>query len=168
METRLEHILTSSYKYEMIASMKSHPEDFDEAIQLALADRQPYSKRAAWLLWSVMDENDHRIQNHMENILDALTVRGDEQARELMIILQRMDLNVTYEGRLFDICVSIWKKTEKQPSVRFNAFKLMIKISKKHPDLSKELFFLMEPQYMDSLSDTVKRSVSKLVAKLDE
>lgn len=53
-ETKLEHILTNSYKADMISYLKSHPEDFDEAIKLAIADKQPYSWRAAWLLWSCM------------------------------------------------------------------------------------------------------------------
>ena len=39
-ETKLEHILTNSYKADMISYLKSHPEDFDEAIKLAIADKQ--------------------------------------------------------------------------------------------------------------------------------
>lgn len=39
----------------------------------------------------------------------------------------------------------------------------MIKIIKKHPDLSKEIIFLTESHYTDSLSDTVKKSISKMI-----
>ena len=42
-----------------------------------------------------------------------------------------MNLGDEYEGKLFDICAKIWEKVEKQASVRYNAFKLMIKIIKK-------------------------------------
>jgi hypothetical protein len=117
--------------------MKSHPEDFEDAIKLAIADKQPYSWRAAWLLWSCMDKNDQRIHRNLEKIIDTLPLKCDDQLRELLIILQRMELNDDYEGKLFDICVNIWEKIGKQPSVRYNAFKLMVKIIKKHPDLSK-------------------------------
>ena len=65
-ETKLEHILTNSYKADMISYMKSHPEDFEEAIKLAITDKQPYSWRAAWLLWSCMDKNDQRINKYIE------------------------------------------------------------------------------------------------------
>ena len=166
METKLEHILTHSYKEDMISYMKSHPEEFEEAIKLAIADKQPYSWRAAWLLWSCMDKNDQRIHRYLEKIIDILPTKSDDQLRELLIILQRMELHDDYEGKLFDICVNIWEKIGKQPSVRYNAFKLMVRIIKKHPDLNKELIFLTETHYMDSLSDTVKKSVSKMMAGL--
>jgi hypothetical protein len=143
--------------------MKSHPEDFEEAIKLAIADKQPYSWRAAWLLWSCMDKDDQRIIKYIEKIIDAIPRRNDDQLRELMIILQRMEINEDFEGKLFDICVNIWKQTGKQPSVRYNAFKLMVRITKNHPELSKEITLLTESRYMDSLSATVKKSISKMI-----
>ncbi len=121
METKLEHILTNSYKAEMISYMKSHPEDFDEAIILAISDKRPYSWRAAWLLWSCMDKNDQRINKYIKKIIDTLSTKCDDRLRELLIILQRMELRDDYEGKLFDICVNIWEKIGKQPSVRYNA-----------------------------------------------
>ncbi|MCK9617614.1 MAG: hypothetical protein M0R21_07230 [Lentimicrobiaceae bacterium] len=166
MKTKLEHILTHSYKADMISYMKSHPEDFDELIKLAIADKQPYSWRAAWLLWSCMDKNDRRIHRYAEKIIDTLPTKCDNQLRELLIILQRMELNDDYEGKLFDICVNIWEKIGKQPSVRYNAFKLIVKTVKNHPDLSKEIIFMTESHYMDSLSDTVKKSIFKMTAGL--
>lgn len=165
-ETKLEHILTNSYKADMISYMKSHPEDFEEAIKLAITDKQPYSWRAAWLLWSCMDKNDQRIKKYVERIIDTLSTKSDDQLRELLIILQRMELKEEYEGKLFDICVNIWGKIGKQPSLRYNAFKLMIKIIKRHPDLLKEIGFMTESRYTDSLSDTVKKSISKMISGL--
>lgn len=167
-ETKLEHILTHSYKADMISYMKSHPEDFEEAVNLAISDKQPYSWRAAWLLWSCMKKNDQRIRRYVEKIIDTIPTKCDDQVRELLIILQRMELSDDYEGKLFDICVHIWEKIGKQPSIRYNAFKLMVKIIKKHPDLSKEITFLTESQYTESLSDTVKKSISKMITGLKE
>jgi hypothetical protein len=146
--------------------MKSHPEDFEEAINLAISDKQPYSWRAAWLLWSCMDKNDQRINKYVEKIIDTLPTKSDDQLRELLIILQRMELRDECEGKLFDICVNIWEKIGKQPSVRYNAFKLIVRIIKRHPDLSKEVVFLTESQYTDSLSDAVKKSISKMISGL--
>ena len=168
METKLEYILTHSYKADMISYLKSHPEDFEEAIQLAITDKQPYSWRAAWLIWSCMDKNDQRIHKYIKEIVDTLSIKSDDQLRELMIILQRMELSDVYTGKLFDICVNIWERIGKQPSVRYNAFKLMVKIIKKHADLSKEITFLTASHYMDSLSDTVKKSITKMIAGLEQ
>lgn len=166
METKLEHILTNSYKAEMISYLNLHPEDFDEAIKLAISDKQPYSWRAVWLLWSCMDKNDQRIHGYVKKIIDTLPGKSDDQRRELLIILQQMEINEDYEGKLFDICVDFWEKIGKKPSVRYNAFKLMVKIVKNHPDLSNEIKLLTEPHYMDSLSDTVKKSIFKMIPSL--
>ena len=162
METRLEQILTNSYKTEMISYMESNPQAFEELIQLAISDYEAYSWRAAWLLWSVMEKNDPRVHKYIEDIIDTLPTKNDNQLRELLIILQKMDLSDQSEGKLFDTCINIWEKIEKKPSVRYNAFKLIVGIIKNHPDLYKEIEFLTESHYLDSLSDTVKRSILKM------
>jgi hypothetical protein len=166
METELEYILTHSYKADMISYIKSHPENFEEAIKLAISDKQPYSWRAAWLLWSCMDKNDQRVHKYIDKIIDVLPTKDDDQLRELLIILQRMELSGDQEGKLFDLCINTWENIGKQPSLRFNAFKLIVKIAKRHPDLSNEINFLTESHYMDSLSDTVKKSILKMMQVL--
>jgi hypothetical protein len=163
METELEYVLTHSYKADMISYIKSHPEYFEEAIKLAISDKQPYSWRAAWLLWSCMDKNDQRVHKYIDKIIDALPTKSDDQLRELLIILQRMELSGDQEGKLFDLCINTWEKIGKQPSLRFNAFRLIVKIAKRHPELSNEINFLTESHYMDSLSATVKKSVLKMM-----
>jgi hypothetical protein len=45
LESPLEEKLLNSYKDEMISFMDTHPEFFKEAIELAIADKQPYSWR---------------------------------------------------------------------------------------------------------------------------
>lgn len=166
METALEYILTNAYKADMISYLANHPEDFEEAIKLAISDKQPYSWRAAWLLWSCMEKNDNRIKRYVKKIIDSIFDKNDSQQRDLLIILQRMDINEAYEGLLFNHCVTVWEKIGKKPSVRYNAFKMMIQIAKKHPDLCHEITYLMEDQYMDSLSPTAKKSIVKMMKDL--
>lgn len=163
METPLEQLLMNSYKDEMISTMDSHPEYFEEAIELAISDKQPYSWRAAWLLWSCMEENDQRIQGYINKMINTLTTKNDGHQRELLKILLLMELNEEYEGFLFNVCVTIWEKINKEPSVRLTAFKVIVKIAKKHPDLSHEINYFTQNQYMDSLSPGVKRSISKMI-----
>ncbi|MDA3892455.1 MAG: hypothetical protein PF517_12390 [Salinivirgaceae bacterium] len=162
METLLEHILTSAYKDEMISFMNDHPECFEEAINLAIADKQPYSWRSAWLLWSCMKKNDLRIQGHISKIIKSLMQKDDGHQRELLKILMQMDLDEDQEGYLFDICVTVWEKINKKPSVRFFALKFIILLAKKHPDLSNEVVFLTQNHYLDLLSPDIKRSIIKM------
>jgi hypothetical protein len=166
METALEWTLTNSYKADMISYLASHPEDFEEVIKLAVADKQPYSWRAAWLLWSCMEDNDQRIHGYLKRIINTISDKNDDQQRELLIILQKMEISKELEGSLFNHCVTVWERIGKKPSVRYNAFKIIVKIAKKHPDLSHEIGFLIQDQYLESLSPTVKKSISKMIKKI--
>ncbi len=167
MGTTLENKLLNSYKDEMISFMHAHPEYFEEAIQLAISDRQPYAWRAAWLLWSCIEENDDRIKKYIGNIVDTLETKDDGHQRELLKILLKLELNEEYESILFDHCMNIWEGINKSPSVRVNALKFIIKIAKKHPELAKEITYLTEDHYLESLSPGAKNSVSKLMKKLN-
>ena len=163
METALEQILISSYKTEMISFMDAHPEYFEEAIKLAISDKPLFSWRAAWLLWSCMKENDQRIQGYIKDIINTITTKNDNHQRELLKILLQMELDDEYESFLLDVCMTVWEQIDKKPSVRFTAFKIIVKIAKKHPDLSHEIIFLTQNQYLESLSPAVKKSISKMI-----
>ena len=151
----------------MISYMNSNPQEFEEAINLALSDRQPYSWRAAWLLCSCLEKNDSRIINYVKEILNVILEKNDNIQREFLKILYFMDLEDEYEGILFNICITIWEMTYKQPSVRYNAFRIIVKSAKKHPELANEVKYLTQEQYLDSLSPGAQRSVIKMLNELN-
>jgi len=166
MQSALEDKLTHSYKEGMIAFLKSHPEHFNEAIELAISDYQPYAWRAAWLIWSCMDYDDKRLQKYTKHIVHSLNSKNDRHQRELLKILLQMNLNEKYSGSLFDKCVNVWEQIDKTPSVRFTALKLMIKVAKAHPSLSKEIALLTQDRYLEPLSPAAKKSISKMMNEL--
>jgi hypothetical protein len=167
MESTLEHKLLNTYKKEMISFMNAHPEYFEEAIQLAFSDKQPYSWRAAYVLWSVIKENDKRIQKHIKKIVNAVKDKNDGHQRELLKILLMMELDEKYESKLFDICMNLWEQINKAPSVRVNAFKFILKIAKKHPELKQEISFLTQDHFMESLSPGARHSIKILMKDLN-
>ncbi|MEJ2105387.1 MAG: hypothetical protein P8X47_12550 [Ignavibacteriaceae bacterium] len=167
MESALEHKLLNSYKSEMISFMNAHPEYFEEAIELAVSDKQPYSWRSAYVLWSVIEKNDKRIQQHIKKIVQIVKNKDDGHQRELLKILMMMELDEKYEGVLFNICMDIWEQIDKSPSVRINALKMIIKIANKHPELRKEISFLTQEHYLESLSPGVRHSVIKLMKEIN-
>lgn len=163
MESTLQEILTQHHKKEIIQYLRDHPDRFEEALELALADHPLYSWRAAWVLWSCMEPNDKRVRKHIKQIIAILPERKSSQQRELMKILEQMDIDENLEGVLFDLCIRLWERTDLQPSVRYNAFKVMLKIAKKHPGMADELKSLTEDHYLDSLSRGVKYSIRKML-----
>jgi len=162
-ETRLEYALLHSHKNEMISFMKAHPEYFEEAIELAIQDKQPYSWRAAWVLWSCISKNDSRVQKHVNKLIESIDDKTDGHQRELLKILIEMDLNEEQEGYLYALCVSLWEEIEKKPSVRYTAFRFINNTAQKHPDLVNELLLLTQDKYMSTLSPAVHRSISKMI-----
>ena len=163
METALEHILTCMYKDGMISYLRNHPEDFEEAIKLAISNKQPYAWRAAWLLWSCMEKNDPRIEKYTKEIVNSVKSKQDGHQRELIKILMQMELNEKYEGHLFNICMDVWEQINKNPSVRYTAMKFIFIMAKKHHELANEITFLTQDQYFETLSPGVKRSISKMM-----
>jgi hypothetical protein len=147
----------------MISYIAKHPEAFQEAIELAVSDKQPYSWRAAYVLWSVIEENDKRIQKHIKKIVNAVKNKSDSHQRELLKILLMMELDEKYESKLFDICMDAWEQISKTPSVRINALKMIIKIANKHPELRKEISFLTQDHYLASLSPGARHSALNLM-----
>jgi hypothetical protein len=162
-ETKLEYALLHSHKNEMISFMRTHPEYFKEAIELAIQDKQPYSWRAAWVLWSCIAKNDPRVREHISRIIENIGKKKDGHQRELLKILLEMDLTQEQEGYLFDHCVSLWEQPEKKPSVRFTAFKFINRTARNYPGLANEILLLGQEKYMQTLSPGVCRSIGKMI-----
>lgn len=163
MQTELEQILISTYKDGMIEYMETHPEAYEEAVQLAISDKQPFAWRAAWLLWSCMEMNDERIRKHVKEIVKSIKSKNDGHQRELLKILLLMNMDKKYEGILFNLCLELWEEINKTPSVRMTAFKFILKLVKKHPELSNEITFLLQERFLDTLSPGVRKSISKMM-----
>ena len=166
MESSLENKLMTSYKNEMISFLKSHPEYFEEAIQLSIGDKQPYSWRAAFLLFDCMEENDKRIKKHIKPIVNCIKHKKDGHQRELLKILYKMEIKTNYEGQIFDICMNLWEQINKAPSVRLTALKFIIKIASKYPELLEEIIPLTQDHYLESLSPGIKRSIERMMEEI--
>lgn len=161
--TPLESILTKSYKAEMLSYMEANPADFMELVELSVTDKQPYSWRATWLLWSCMEKNDARVQAHVSTMIKQLNSFKEGQQRNLINILLKMEIPEEYEGLLFDSCVAIWLDIKKQSSVRIKAFEVIVQIAKKYPELNNEVDSLTDKRFVEPLSAGIKRSFYKLI-----
>ncbi len=150
----------------MMSYLKAHSEDFQELMDLATADKQPYSWRAAWLLSSCVDQNEALIREHIPAILARIEVANDSQKRDLIRVLLEVEVPEEVEGQLFDICINIWSKVNKIPSVRYSAIRLAIRIAERHPDLIQEIDIVTQEHFVESLSPGTKRSLLKILRKL--
>jgi hypothetical protein len=168
MPSELKNILISSPKEGMTAFLKSRPEYFNEALDLAISDDQPFAWRSAFLLSSCMKDNDDRVKKYLKSIINSLPSKSDGHQRDLLRILYRMKLTDKNEGLVFDTCIRLWEQIGKASSVRVMAFKFIIKIAKQYPELLSEISVLMQDHYLESLSPGIKCSARRMIDEISE
>lgn len=166
METKLESLLMTAYKDEMISFVHANPDSFIEVITLAMADKYPYSWRSAWLLFNSMQDNDERLKPFVSEIIACLESKADGHQRELLKVLLKMEIDDEQEGYLFDTCVTIWEKINIRPGTRYTAMRFILQVVKKYPDLQSEVDFLTQEHYMESLSPGIKHSLIQMLKEI--
>ncbi len=163
----IKEVLASRFnKDQFLSLIQESPNTMEETFQLALGSETPVSWRAAWVLNHATSKNDQRIKNHASKIIEILNTKEDGHQRELLKLLDKIEIDEELEGILFDKCVTIWEAVEKSPSVRVVAFRVLAQVAIKYPEMKNELAFLTQDHYVDSLSPGIKRSLKKTIEKL--
>lgn len=165
----IETVLASRFSKEKFLSyLANNPDKMEETFQLAFQSKAPVSWRAAWVLNHATQKNDTQIAAHQSQIIHILPSKEDGHQRELLKLLEKIEIKEDLEGVLFDSCVTIWESVEKSPSVRVIAFRVLAKVALKYPEMKNELAFLTQDHYVDSLSPGIKRSLKKIYASLSQ
>ena len=162
----MKEILMGRFRKEQVVELlNDKPQCFNQTLELALQTIDPVSWRAAWVLFHYMEERDPRLQIHLNQLISAIPEKKDGQQRELLRIIEQLDIPEEQEGILFDVCMNIWEQVGKIPSVRIFAFRVIHKIAQKYPELQSELKFMTQPQYLDTLSPGIKRAVIRMAGE---
>ncbi len=152
-------------KEEVVELLNGKPKCFDQTLELALQNLELVSWRAAWVLFHCMEEKDPRLQLYLSQLINAIPGKGDGHQRELLRIIGQLDVPEGQEGVLFDLCMNIWEQVGKIPSVRIFAFRIILKIARKYPDLQSELEFITQEYYLETLSPGIKRSIQRMAGQ---
>ncbi len=164
MKERIHDILEERlHKDALLKKIKNDDVYIQEIIVLAYGDEEPQSWRSAWILNHLMKKNDKRISPHLNEYLREIKTKKDGHQRELLKILEKMELSERQEGDLFDACMDIWETLSKSPSVRVVAFRVMMGIVKKYPELWNEIEFLTEEQYTETLTPGITRTFQNII-----
>ena len=167
MESSLEKRLINHFnKEELIASINENDDLFNHMVSIALSNRNPKSWRAPWVICQAMHKNDSRIEPYFEAFVKAIEGKKDGYQRELLKIINKMDIPEEFEGILFDKCSAIWEIPKKSPATRIVAFKIMLEIAHKYPDLKNEIAFLTQKHYTETLSPGIQNSLKKMMKRV--
>ncbi|MDX1700145.1 MAG: hypothetical protein R3250_05970 [Melioribacteraceae bacterium] len=166
MDEKLTHILGGRLSRDHLASfIIDNPDKFDEIVNVAVSNKRPYCWRAAWMINLTISKNDKRIHKHILKIIKSIDDKEDGHQRELLKIIDRLNIKEDHEGYLFDACVSIWKSVHKSSSVRITAFRIISDIIIKYPELKNEIRPLTQAHYTDTLSPGIKNTFNRLILK---
>ncbi len=162
-ESIIDEILRRpSTKKPLLDRLRNDPTEVRKAIELALSDKHPQGWRAAWILKDIIKDEDPRLAPYLDQMISVLSDRKDGHQRELIHLVDKFTLSDEQEGMLFDACLGIWSSIRKSPSVRILAFKKLVAIIRKYPELIHELSHVLEDEYGETLSPAVKRIFVRL------
>tara|TARA_R110002050_G_scaffold300722_2_gene471891 strand:- start:32120 stop:32629 length:510 start_codon:yes stop_codon:yes gene_type:complete len=156
----------SSSKFKDIITKDANK--FGDLIKIALENHAPASWRAAYICNHQTIANDPLLLPYLAQIIAEIPTKKDGHQRELLRLALKMDVNENLEGKLFDTSVTIWESVEKSPSARMIAFKVIVKIASKYPEMKSEVAFLTQDHYLDSLSPGIRRSMLREANKLSK
>lgn len=162
MSSELESVLSrSSSKDQLLEYLAKHPEEIADAVLLSQTTRQPQCWRACWLLFHIFEDQDVRLLSYVDDLIEAIAGKEDGHQRELIKLISRVQLTDEQEGLMFDQCMTIWESVKKIPSVRMMAFRFIVSVVKKYPELAEEVRYVTESDYLESLSPGVLKSVRR-------
>lgn len=146
--------------------LQENPDQFEEMVSEIYNEDIEIAWRAAWITGHGLEKNDKRLIPHVDNLIELIPDKRDGLQREVLKLLMKMDLDDDQEGFLFDICMTIWEKVNKSPSVRMTAFQFIAKTVEKYTDLKHEISFITQSQYSETLSPGIRKSFERMVQKL--
>ncbi len=154
-------------KNELVKLIRDDEKLFDETLELATnQEKDNTGWRAAWIINHVIRENDQRIIPFASHILETIKEKEDGHQRELLKIIEKLDFDEKWEGKLLALSTDIWKQVNKSPSVRIVAWRILLQLAEKYPELQSEIEFLSDDRYVETLSPGIRHSFLKLRKRL--
>lgn len=168
MEINFKNNLVQNFnKKELVLFVNKNTDNFTFAMKIALSEEQPYAWRAVWIINHATKNRDPRLTKYLNLIIKNLQEKQDGHQRELLKLVEKIEIEEENEGYIFDLCMTIWGDVDKIPSVRIIALKLIIKIVKKYPELMNEIKFITQEHYLETLSPGIKKSMIKMMREIN-
>lgn len=163
---KLSALLTHNYKFDISNYLYANPELFEDLFELALQEHPKLSWRAAWAFYDFINSKKHIVEENQHRIFKILPFREENHQRELLKLIDEIEIDENYIALAFDECLKLWVQLYKKPSVRYNAFKIMLKLANKYTIFQNEFIFYTSSKYIESLSPGAKHSINKLLKNL--
>lgn len=117
------------------------PERFAEMMGLFLGDIYRITQRAGWPLSNCIEKHPELIKPYFAKLLKQLEREDVHVAvrRNVVRLLQFVDIPKRYEGRIFEACYELLADPEQAVAVRCFSMTVAAKVAKDSPELLDEL-----------------------------
>jgi hypothetical protein len=141
---------------------------FNTLIAIFLAGPYQITQRAAWPLSCCVENYPFLIDSHYGHVLKILNQPGihDAVKRNIMRLLQFVDVPQKYQGKVIEHCYNLMSPTE-PIAVRVFAMTVLANLAKQHTDLKKELKLVIEDQVPFATAAYLSRS-KKILKQLEK
>lgn len=174
MKTLKDLILAEHSKTQAIVIadiVRQKPELIDDLIAYALANKEPLSRRAAWPLRVLNDQNPELLKNRIENIINHLkNIQSSAVLRNILALLVNAKIPENKKTYLLNFSTQAILNPESPIAVVAHASDLFAKIAVGEIILIKELLLMLE-QIEPSSSGGIKsktRQIKTLLKKLEK
>ncbi len=167
--TAIDYIFSNFRKKEvMISYIKDHFELFQSLLEASLSLEYSNAWRSTLLVGHIMEKNDVLIKPLVDDFIEVLLkLNHDGHQRQVLIVLDKMQLNEEQEGRLFDKCMTLWEDIKKIPSTRIRAFWMLLKIAEPYPEIQQDIKHFTTEYYLKTLSPGIRVIIEREIKKIN-
>ena len=137
---------------------------FNELFNLFLNSEYRVTQRAAWpVSYCVIDHPDF-IKNHFKQLIIQLKKPGPHAAvrRNILRLLQNIEIPSQYHGELMDICFKFIEKPDEAVAVKAFSITILQNLSAKYPQIMQEIKLIIQERW-DYESSAFKSRAGKLL-----
>ncbi len=119
---------------------------FKQLMLLFLEGEYRVTQRSAWMISTCADNHPELIRPYLKKMILKTQEPGvhDAVKRNVVRILQKIEIPVSLTGRVTDICFNFLADKKEAIAVRVFSMTVLYHITKKEPDLRNELRWLIE------------------------
>jgi hypothetical protein len=160
---------TSRRNTDLISSLIiQKPEIFNEIMELALANEEPVSRRAAWVADACSEKQPELLVPWIDKIAGNLPYcNHDGLKRHSLRMLSRSPLPVDRPGELISICFEWLTTPSESVAVKVYCMEILYRVSLDEPGIRQELADSIEWRFREE-TPGFRSKASKILKKLSK
>lgn len=135
--------------------------------ELCMGEDGFVSWRSAWLLAELSTTELDKMPLQVDRLIIHARTNNPSVQREFFKLIEKLDLPEEEQSAYFDWAVEAWLKIDNPPSTRIAALKAMVRMSRLHPELNREILQMGNRQYLESLSPGIRAQAERIFQNLE-